>query len=84
MRDRNVYFGACGGLLGIGILFIVINCVRNDFNITNRYFGDFLFSNDTSAVFARLFRKIAKRFQSHSESIAQAIPPDTKVAEDSP
>ena len=74
MRDRNVYFGACGGLLGIGILFIVINCVRNDFNITN----------DTSGVFARLFRKIAKRFQSHSESIAQAIPPDTKVAEDSP
>jgi hypothetical protein len=84
MRDRNAYFGACGGLLGIGLLFILINRTRNDVNITNRYFGDFLFSNDTSAVFARLFRKIAKRFQSHSESIAQAIPPDTKVAEDSP
>jgi hypothetical protein len=46
MRNRNVYFGACGGLLGIGILFILINCTRNDVNINNRYFGDFLFSLD--------------------------------------
>jgi hypothetical protein len=82
MRDRNAYFGACGGLLGIGLFFILINRTRNDVNITNRYFGDFLFSLDRFGGFPRLFRKIAKLFQSHSESIAQAIPPDTKVAED--
>ena len=46
MRDRNAYFGACGGLLGTGLLFILINRTRNDVNITNRYFGDFLFSLD--------------------------------------
>jgi uncharacterized ferritin-like protein (DUF455 family) len=62
MRDRNAYFGACGGLLRIGILFILINCTRNHVNINNRYFRDFLFSNDTFAVFARLFRKNHQTF----------------------
>jgi hypothetical protein len=44
MRETSLIFGACGGLLGIGILFILINFTRADFNITNRYFGDFHFS----------------------------------------
>jgi hypothetical protein len=46
MRNRNAYFGACGGILGIGILFILITRARNDVNINNRYFRDFLFSLD--------------------------------------
>ena len=41
-----MYFGVCGGLLEIGILFILINFVRADFNITNRYFREFLFNKN--------------------------------------
>jgi hypothetical protein len=56
MRETSLIFGACGGLLGIGILFIQINFARADFNITNRYFGDVLFSKIVFPFFPNFFK----------------------------
>jgi hypothetical protein len=61
MREKACIFGACGELVGIRILFILINSMGADFNITIRYLGDFLFSKK-NWVFSPTFSKIRPAF----------------------
>jgi hypothetical protein len=67
MRETSLIFGACGGLLGIGILRSLINFARTDFNLNNGYFVDFIFPKMIFPDLPDFFKKSPNAFHSHSE-----------------
>jgi hypothetical protein len=67
MREKACIFGACGELVGIRILFILINSMGADFNITIRYLVDFLFSKKIGGFFPDIFKNPPSVFQNYSE-----------------